>query len=43
MLAHEAVRAGYDGIEHINMLFLNFGDQPRAQQFLDQRLAVAAG
>ncbi|HWM58886.1 MAG TPA: DUF6531 domain-containing protein [Pseudonocardia sp.] len=22
-----------------NMLFLNFGDQPRAQQFLDQRLA----
>jgi hypothetical protein len=24
MLAHEAVRAGYDGIEHINMLFLNF-------------------
>jgi len=24
MLAGEAVRAGYDGIEHINMLFLNF-------------------
>jgi hypothetical protein len=24
MLAHEAVRAGYDGIEHLNMLFLNF-------------------
>jgi hypothetical protein len=24
MLAHEAVSAGYDGIEHINMLFLNF-------------------
>ncbi len=24
MLAHEAVHAGYDGIEHINMLFLNF-------------------
>jgi hypothetical protein len=24
MLAHEAVNAGYDGIEHINMLFLNF-------------------
>jgi hypothetical protein len=24
MLANEAVRAGYDGIEHINMLFLNF-------------------
>jgi imidazolonepropionase-like amidohydrolase len=24
MLAHEAVEAGYDGIEHINMLFLNF-------------------
>jgi imidazolonepropionase-like amidohydrolase len=24
MLASEAVRAGYDGIEHINMLFLNF-------------------
>lgn len=24
MLAHEAVGAGYDGIEHINMLFLNF-------------------
>jgi imidazolonepropionase-like amidohydrolase len=24
MLAEEAVRAGYDGIEHINMLFLNF-------------------
>jgi hypothetical protein len=24
MLAHEAVAAGYDGIEHINMLFLNF-------------------
>jgi len=24
MLAHEAVMAGYDGIEHINMLFLNF-------------------
>ena len=24
MLAHEAVRAGYDGIEHVNMLFLNF-------------------
>jgi imidazolonepropionase-like amidohydrolase len=24
MLAHEAVDAGYDGIEHINMLFLNF-------------------
>jgi hypothetical protein len=24
MLAHEAVRAGYDGIEHANMLFLNF-------------------
>lgn len=24
MLAHEAVKAGYDGIEHINMLFLNF-------------------
>lgn len=24
MLAHEAVTAGYDGIEHINMLFLNF-------------------
>lgn len=24
MLANEAVRAGYDGIEHINMLLLNF-------------------
>lgn len=24
MLAHEAVKGGYDGIEHINMLFLNF-------------------
>ncbi len=24
MLAHEAIEAGYDGIEHINMLFLNF-------------------
>jgi imidazolonepropionase-like amidohydrolase len=24
MLANEVVRAGYDGIEHINMLFLNF-------------------
>ncbi len=24
MLAHEAVEGGYDGIEHINMLFLNF-------------------
>jgi hypothetical protein len=24
MLAHEAVKAGYDGIEHINMVFLNF-------------------
>jgi imidazolonepropionase-like amidohydrolase len=24
MLAHEAVEAGYDGIEHVNMLFLNF-------------------
>lgn len=24
MLANEAVRAGYDGIEHVNMLFLNF-------------------
>jgi imidazolonepropionase-like amidohydrolase len=24
MLAQEAVEAGYDGIEHINMLFLNF-------------------
>ena len=24
MLANEAVRAGYDNIEHINMLFLNF-------------------
>lgn len=24
MFAHEAVAAGYDGIEHINMLFLNF-------------------
>lgn len=24
MLAHEAIAAGYDGIEHINMLFLNF-------------------
>src|SRR5258708_22168151 len=24
MLASEAVRAGYDGIEHVNMLFLNF-------------------
>ncbi|HEY1548892.1 MAG TPA: amidohydrolase family protein, partial [Kofleriaceae bacterium] len=24
MLAHEAVEAGYDGIEHINMLVLNF-------------------
>ncbi len=24
MLANEAVRSGYDGIEHINMLFLNF-------------------
>src|SRR5258708_8089211 len=24
MLANEAVGAGYDGIEHINMLFLNF-------------------
>jgi imidazolonepropionase-like amidohydrolase len=24
MLANEAVRAGYDGIEHINMLYLNF-------------------
>jgi imidazolonepropionase-like amidohydrolase len=24
MLANEAVKAGYDGIEHINMLFLNF-------------------
>lgn len=24
MLAHEVVRAGYDGIEHVNMLFLNF-------------------
>jgi hypothetical protein len=24
MLAHEAVRDGYDGIEHVNMLFLNF-------------------
>lgn len=24
MLAHEAVKAGYDGIEHVNMLFLNF-------------------
>jgi imidazolonepropionase-like amidohydrolase len=24
MLAHEAVTAGYDGIEHVNMLFLNF-------------------
>jgi hypothetical protein len=24
VLAHEAVAAGYDGIEHVNMLFLNF-------------------
>jgi imidazolonepropionase-like amidohydrolase len=24
MLAHEAVLAGYDGIEHVNMLFLDF-------------------
>jgi hypothetical protein len=24
MLANEVVRAGYDGIEHVNMLFLNF-------------------
>ena len=24
MLANEAVRAGYDGVEHVNMLFLNF-------------------
>ena len=24
MLAHEAVAAGYDGLEHINMVFLNF-------------------
>jgi hypothetical protein len=24
MLAHEAVRDGYDGIEHVNMLLLNF-------------------
>lgn len=24
MLANEAVKAGYDGVEHINMLFLNF-------------------
>jgi imidazolonepropionase-like amidohydrolase len=24
MLAHEAVKAGFDGIEHVNMLFLNF-------------------
>lgn len=24
MFAHEAVKAGYDGIEHVNMLFLNF-------------------
>jgi imidazolonepropionase-like amidohydrolase len=24
MLAHEAVQAGFDGIEHINMVFLNF-------------------
>ena len=24
MIASEAVRAGYDGVEHINMLFLNF-------------------
>ena len=24
MLASEAVRAGYDGVEHVNMLFLNF-------------------
>jgi hypothetical protein len=24
VLANEAVRAGYDGIEHVNMLFLNF-------------------
>ncbi len=24
VLAHEAVEAGYDGIEHVNMLFLNF-------------------
>lgn len=24
MLAHEAVKAGYDQIEHVNMLFLNF-------------------
>jgi imidazolonepropionase-like amidohydrolase len=24
MLAHEAIDAGYDGIEHVNMLFLNF-------------------
>ncbi len=24
ILANEAVRAGYDGIEHVNMLFLNF-------------------
>lgn len=24
MLANEAVNAGYDGIEHVNMLFLNF-------------------
>ena len=24
MLAHEAVTAGFDGIEHVNMLFLNF-------------------
>src|SRR5262249_39251208 len=24
MLANEAVQAGYDGIEHLNMLFLNF-------------------
>src|ERR1019366_1253258 len=24
MLARDAVNAGYDGIEHVNMLFLNF-------------------
>src|SRR5665647_150134 len=24
MIASEAIRAGYDGVEHINMLFLNF-------------------
>src|SRR5260370_35682731 len=43
MLANEAVRAGYDGVEHINQLMLNFFADHETETRTPPRFSLGGG